>query len=60
MDAGSRVMQEQLPRGGNKIILYLFIISKEINFNSPHPTLPSMGGLGEKAVYPLNLAETHG
>jgi len=36
------------------------VITKEINSNSPHPTLPSKGGLREKAMYPLNLADTHG
>jgi len=48
MEAGGRAKQEQLPRGGNKIILYLIVITKEINFNSPHPTLPNKGGLREK------------
>jgi len=33
---------------GGEIILYLVAITKEINFNSPHPTLPSKGGLREK------------
>jgi len=37
MEAGGRAKQEQLPRGGNKTILYLFVITKEINFNSPSP-----------------------
>jgi len=57
MEAGGRAKQEQLPRGGNKIILYLFVITKEINFNSPHPT--QQGRAKRKAMYPLNLAETH-
>jgi len=37
-------------RGENKIILYLFVITKVINFNSPLPTLPSKGGLTRKAI----------
>jgi len=37
----------------------IFIITKKINLNSPHPTLPSNGRLREKALYPMNLAKTH-
>jgi len=49
-----------LGEGEIKSFFNLFVITKEINSNSPHPTLPSKGGLREKAMYPLNLADTHG
>jgi len=49
-----------LVRGEIKSFFNLFVITKEINSNSPHPTLPSKGELREKAMYPLSLAKTHG
>jgi len=45
MEAGGRAKQEQLPRGGNKIILYLFVIIKDINSNFlPTEPSPAMEG----------------